>query len=279
MERLRRGHMLSTYRQRKYVSFDKTRVIVFWSKNPEPMFKHLKELDEMGIGYYFHYTLTDYDQEGLEPNLPPLKDRIDAFQQLSNRIGKEKIIWRFDPLVITDTIDRDRLIIKVAMLMQCLTGYTEKLVISFLDPAGRKKVERKLIKAGVNAKTFSAKDMEYISSHIAEYGKPGNIKVAACSEAIDLSSFGICKNKCIDDEYLYREFKRDRDLSSFVGTVAGKKNEGQRKLCGCIPSFDVGTYDTCKNGCIYCYANNSLNAVTNNFNRLSVDGETMLIPS
>jgi DNA repair photolyase len=276
MERLRRGHMLSTYRRRKYVSFDKTRIIVFWTKNPTPIFKHLDELDQMGIGYYFHHTLTDYDRERLEPNLPPLADRTDAFKRLSNRIGKERVLWRFDPLVLTDTIDRERLASKVCSVMESLSGYTKKLVISFFDPTARKKVERQLINAGVHAKKFTADDMKYVSCRIADYAAKFKIQVAACAEEMDLSSFGIRRNRCIDDEYLRRVFKQDTDLMSFIDTVAGIKNQGQRKLCGCIPSFDVGTYNTCKNGCVYCYANNSQKAVANNFNRLSLNGETLL---
>jgi DNA repair photolyase len=278
MERLRRGHMLSTYRQRRYVSFDKTRVIVFWTKNPEPMFKHLDELDRMGIGYYFHYTLTDYDHEGLEPNLPPIEYRITTFKKLSNRIGKEKVIWRFDPLVLADTIDRDQLIEKVGRLMERLTGYTEKVVFSFLDPTCRKKAERKLIKADISAKHFSTEDMGYVAFHIGKLAKAKGIQVAACAEAMDLFTFGVCKNKCIGDEYLRRLFEYDAELMTFLTNVAGMKNTGQRELCGCIPSFDIGIYDTCKHGCVYCYANNSTNAVANNFNRLSVSGESLLLP-
>lgn len=278
ISRLRRGHMLSTHRQQKYVSFDKTRVIVLWTKNPTQMFKYLKELDQMGIGYYFHYTLTDYDHEDLEPNLPPLEDRIEAFKELSKRIGKEKVIWRFDPLVLAGNIDRDRLIEKVGRLMERLTGYTEKLVFSFLDPTCRKKVERKLIKSGINSYAFSAEDMAYVAFHIANLAKDRGIQVAACAEAMDLSPFSVCRNKCIGDEYLRRVFGHDEQLMTFLDIVAGMKNAGQRKLCGCIPSFDIGTYDTCKHGCVYCYANNSNNAVAKNFNRLSLDGESLLLP-
>ena len=276
MERLHRGHILSTYRQQKYVSFDKTRVIVFWTKNPEPMFKHLDELDQMGINYYFHYTLTDYDQDGLEPNLPSLADRIANFKILSNRLGKNRVIWRFDPLVLTDAIDLERLICKVVNLIERLAGYTKKLVISFLYPFDRKKVERQLIRAGTRAKQFSSQDMEFISRSIAGYAERAGIVIAACAEAMDLSSFGISRNKCIDDEYLRRVFSHDKALMSFLDIVGGVKNQGQRKLCGCIPSFDVGSYNTCKNGCVYCYANNSQGAVANNFKRLSSCGETLL---
>lgn len=279
MERLRRGHLISTQFHWQYVSFAKTRVIVFWTKNPQPMLKHLDELDQMGFGYYFNYTLTDYDQEGLEPHLPPLQERVHTFRELSERIGKEKVVWRFDPLVLADNIDRDRLIGKVGIVMKKLEGYTEKVVFSFLDPSTHKKVIRNLRNAEIDVREFSAEDKVYVAKHIAELANDHGIQVASCAETINFSLYGIRQNKCIDDALMRRLFGQDNELISFLDIIDGQKHKGQRALCGCIPSFDMGTYDTCKNGCIYCYANNSPNAVANNFNRLSVDGETLLISS
>ena len=276
MERLRRGHLLSTHIQWQYVSFEKTRVIVFWTKNPQPIIKYLNELDDMNIGYYFTYTLTDYDEEGLEPNLPPLQERLDTFRELSGRISKEKVIWRFDPLVLTDTIDRDRLIGKVGHVMENLSGHTEKLVFSFFNPTDHKKVQRNLKKAGISAQEFSAEDKVYVAQHIVDMGKAHNIQTAACSEAMDLSLYGVAKNKCIDDDLMRRLFGGDKELISFLDQVKGKKHKGQREQCNCIKSFDVGVNNTCRNGCIYCYANVSQKAVENNFWRLSNDGEALL---
>jgi len=279
VERLRRGHLLSTQFQKQYVSFAKTRVIVFWTKNPEPMLKHLDELDQMGFGYYFNYTLTDYDQEDLEANLPFLQDRIQTFRELSEKIGKEKIVWRFDPLVLADNIDRDRLIQKVASVMENLAGYTEKMVFSFFDPLAHKKVIRNLRNAEIDGREFSAEDKVYVAKHIAELANDHGIQVASCAETINFSLYEIRQNKCIDDALMWRLFGQDTELILFLNKIDGQKHNGQRELCGCIPSFDVGNYNTCGNGCVYCYANNSQNAVAKNFNRLSTDGETLLISS
>jgi DNA repair photolyase len=278
MERLQRGHLLTTHYKRQYVSFAKTRVIVFWTKNPKPMLKHLEKLDQMGIGYYFSYTLTDYDQECLERNLPPLQDRINTFRDLSKRIGKEKIVWRFDPLMLSDSIDCDRLIGKVAFVMENLAGYTDKLAISFFDPSAHKKVKRNMSNAGVGVKEFSLQDKAYVAKHITKLANYHRLQVAACAEEIDLSLYGITRNKCIDDVLMRQLFGQDPELISFLDQIGGQKHNGQRKLCGCILSFDVGNYNTCKNECVYCYANDSQNAVTKNFNRLSRDRETLLIP-
>ena len=104
MNRLREGYAVwynPFNRQPMRVSFDRVKFIVFWSKNPAPLLPHLPELDRRGIRYYFQFTLNDYEKEGFEPNVPPLTQRIATFLQLSARLGKERVIWRFDPLILS----------------------------------------------------------------------------------------------------------------------------------------------------------------------------------
>ena len=278
MERLRRGHLMVNFPVTRYISFARTRLIVFWTKNPRPLMQHLDEIDAMGINYYFQFTLNDYEQEGLEPNVPPLAERIATFKQLAERIGKEKVIWRFDPLVLTDTIDQDRLIGKVDTLMQALAGYTEKMVFSFLHPAAHKKAERKLKKAGINARGFSDDEKTFVARHIAKMASENGIEAAACAEGMDLAPFGIVRNKCIDDGLIRRLFSHDQELMAFVNGGDGLSDKGQRLLCGCIPSIDIGTYDTCRHFCHYCYANVSETAVENKIKRISHTGELLVPP-
>lgn len=278
MERLRRGHLMVNFPVKRYISFDLTRLIVFWTKNPQPLMQHLDEIDAMGINYYFQFTLNDYEQEGLEPNVPPLVERIDTFKRLAERIGREKVIWRFDPLALTDNIDRQGLIGKVGSLMQALDRQTEKMVFSFLHPAAHKKAERKLKKAGINAKGFSDEDKAYVARHIAEMAAESGIQVAACAEGMDLAPFGIARNKCIDDGLIRRVFDYDHDLMAFINGGKDLSDKGQRQLCGCIPSIDIGTYDTCRHNCHYCYANVSESAVENKLKRISPTGELLVPP-
>jgi len=110
-----------------YVFFDETRVIVFWTKNPEPIIPYLKVLDERNIGYYFQFTLNDYEEEGFEPNVINLRERVKIFKKLSEKIGKEKVIWRFDPLILNDQLDINKLTGKIENIAKELKGYTEKL--------------------------------------------------------------------------------------------------------------------------------------------------------
>jgi len=261
--------------QPRYVSFEKTRAIVFWTKNAEPMMKCLPELDKKGINYYFTYTLNDYEQEKLEPNVPPLQHRINTFKRLSNTIGKGRVVWRFDPLIHSSTITVDVLLDKIYGIGKQIHTHTEKLVISFIDINLYKKVRHNLISSGFrDCKEFTLEDMTNIAKGLQEINEEWNISIATCAEATDLSAYGINYNKCIDNELIIRNFSQDKELMNFLGYVPpqagllpfieskGKKTKvlkdsGQRKNCGCIPSKDIGQYDTCINGCIYCYANSS----------------------
>ena len=125
--------------QESYVSFGNTRFIVFWSKNPAPLLPYLSTLKERGIGCYIQYTLNNYESEGLEPKVPPLAYRIDTLRRLVNALGIGTVVWRFDPLILTDRINVDTLLEKIAHISDALVGCTEKLVFSFADIESYKK--------------------------------------------------------------------------------------------------------------------------------------------
>jgi DNA repair photolyase len=261
-----------------YVFFDETRVIVFWTKNPEPIIPYLKVLDERNIGYYFQFTLNDYEKEGFEPNVVKLEERIKTFKKLSEKIGKEKVIWRFDPLILTDQLSIDKLTEKIENIAKELKGYTEKLVFSYADIQIYSKVKNNLSKKNINYIEFDDEKKIEIAKKISEIGKKFNLEVATCAENIDLSIYGIKKNKCVDDELMVRLFKDDKKLMEFLGYdenlfsdyVENKKlkDKGQRADCGCIMSKDIGEYNTCMHLCVYCYANFSEEKVKENIKRL-----------
>lgn len=256
-----------------YVSFRKTRLVVFWTKNPRPMFKHIDYLNEKIPNYYFHFTLNDYDAESLEGKVPDVNSRIETFIKLSEKIGKEKLIWRFDPLILTDKIGLHELLRKVENIGDQLCNYTEKLVISFADIDIYPKVQNNLRKENVSYIEFTQPLMEQVASGIMKLNKKWNIEIATCSEKIELDKFGISHNKCIDDDLIIKLFNKDKALMDFLGVefeepslfdLPGKKrklkvlkDKGQREACGCIMSKDIGQYNTCPHECAYCYANSS----------------------
>lgn len=276
-----------------FVSFRNTRVIVFWSKNPKPVIKHLNYLDENKINYYFQFTLNDYDKEKIEGNIPNLSSRIETFIELSEKTGKEKIIWRFDPYILTDRVGVDELLRKTENIGNQLNKYTEKMVFSFLDIKKYKKVQNNLQKNKIRCTEFNEHTMNELAKGIIGLNEKWKLDIATCAEEIDLEQYGILHNKCIDDDLMRRLFCNDNQLMDFIGkrkssqlnwcnqkeTVRTSKikDKGQRHACGCIMSKDIGQYNTCPHGCIYCYANTSKKIALKNYriHRKNPNSETI----
>lgn len=289
-----------------YVSFENTKVVVFWTKNPEPMIEFLPELDKRGIHYYFQVTLNNYEKEGFEPNVPSLQKRIDTFKRLSQLVGKEKVIWRFDPLVLSDNLSPRQLLTKIYHIGNAIKGYTDKLVFSFVDVKAYRKVQNNLVKETPyftkdnveTAEPQGDKRYELVEGlvKLREYWKSEgwNIQLATCAEEIDLEQYYIEHNKCIDGDLMERIFSDDKELLYYLKT--GKllekdlfgmlpeiplksknlKDKGQRKICGCMESKDIGMYNTCRHFCVYCYANTSKEIVFKNKSKHSDDSESII---
>jgi DNA repair photolyase len=251
----------------QYVSFAKARAVVFWTKNPKPMFSYLPELDRRGLGFYFQFTLNDYETEGLEPAIPPLAERIETFGELSRRIGREKVVWRYDPLLLADGLTLEQLVERVARIGDQLHPFTCKLVIAFADIERYVKVRSRLRKYGRGYRELTPDEMQEFAERLTGRARGWDLQIATCAEAIDLSQHEIGRNRCIDDALLERLFPHDAELMRFLGPSESRprlKDKGQRKECGCIVSKDLGSYDTCPHACRYCYANATETAPTTN---------------
>ena len=279
---------------RSYVAYRDTRFIVFWSKNPEPLLGHLDYLDSRGIGCYVQFTLNDYVADGLERNVPPVQERIDTFRRLVDRLGSGRVIWRFDPLVLTDRIGTDELLGRAARIGDALKGYNEKLVFSFVDIGSYRRVKTNLDRCGIRYREWGEGDMERFADGLSRLNEGWGYTLATCGERIDLSRFGVVHNRCIDDDLIIRFASHDdalmrhlgvtvREADLFGGVPEGAidlgggryavkagtrtKDKGQREFCGCIASKDIGEYNTCVHLCEYCYANTSKEAAQANWKR------------
>ena len=282
---------------KSFVSYKKCCFIVFWSKNPKPLLEHLDELKERNIGCYIQYTLNDYEKEGLEKGVPVLDERIDTFKRLVNKLGKDRVIWRFDPLILTDSIGLDDLLKKIENIGNQLLGYTEKLVFSYADIALYKKVKANLDKSHVCYQEWTVSQMEEFAKRLSELNHKWHYQLATCGEKIDIEQYGIQHNRCVDDDLMIRFAHHDKALMDFLGmeikTVENSlfgtelipanaimlnetqyalkkkdnRDKGQRQFCGCIMSKDIGEYNTCPHLCEYCYANASREKARENYNK------------
>ena len=292
MERMKAGYVkwFNPFNgQPLYVGFNKMRCIVFWSKNPAPMIPHLDELDKICPNYYFQFTLNDYDAERIEPNVPSVANRVETFRRISERVGRDRVIWRFDPLILTDKLAVKDILEKVERLGDKLAAYTSRLVFSFIDIKSYAKVDKNLKRGGIAAREFSPDEMEEMAAGIGELVKGWGITAGTCGEITDLDRYGIEHNRCIDDRLMVKCFAHDRELMDFIGydpqgelfdlrTDAEResdeqrrhvrlKDKGQRLACGCIMSKDIGEYNTCPHLCHYCYANTNNAAAMANWKR------------
>lgn len=229
-------------RQISRVSLDSKDIdgIVLWTKNPLPMLGRLHTLSD--IPYYFQFTLTSYGRD-IESGLPSKNDvLIPAFISLSKMIGPERIVWRYDPIILTAHYTLDYHIRYFEAIAKKLCGYTSRCTISFLDIY--RNTEKNL--HSCNLKSISSSDIDIICSAFSEIASKYGLRLSTCAEAIDLDKYNIDHARCINPDI----------FESITGhSYKHSKDANQRAECGCISSVDIGAYNCCANGCLYCYAN------------------------
>ena len=220
--------------------------IVFWTKNPEPMLGKLGKLRE--YAFYFQFTLTGYGKD-MEINVPHKRQKmIPVFQRLSERVGSERVVWRYDPIVFTRRYTPAYHLRAFGQIAKALRGYTDQCVISFVDVYQKNKRELQAL----GAYELRQEETAQFALELSRLASENGMVIESCTEHMDLSKYGIHPGRCIDK----------RRIERILGcTIAGGKDPNQREECGCMESVEIGAYNTCLNGCRYCYANVSQRAV------------------
>lgn len=241
MNRLRAGFVLTRNpmnpRQlfRVPLSPQTTDCIVFWTKDAQHMLPYLDELDAMDCRYYFQFTLTPYDNR-IERNLRAKSEIESTFRQLSTRLGRERVVWRYDPILLSGDITVDYHQKQFLRMCEKLAPYTDTVTVSFVDWYA------KLRNAGIRPPEEG--EMAELAGFIGETAAACGLSVTACCER-DLSPYGIQKGSCIDRGRIEKIIGAPLDI---------RADRNQRAGCGCCESIDIGMYDSCANGCLYCYA-------------------------
>lgn len=261
LERYRQGYIIwkNPYRQnhRQKVCFDKTRGAVFWTKDPGSLLPYLDIINSLSFHYYVQVTLNDYEGCSIELRVPPLQQRITDFQNLSRLLGKERVVWRFDPILLSDKISLENLFCRMEHLFSNISPYCDRLVFSFIDITGYRGVVRNLKAYGLlGVRECSLEEKLQIAQFLQRCSQRYKILVMACSQSLDLSSFGIVPGRCIDDRLFSKIAVDDCEFQTWLAKGA-KKDKGQRPHCTCIIAKDIGEYSTCLHQCRYCYANRS----------------------
>ncbi len=214
--------------------------IVFWTKNATPIVRYLDEIDSL-YPFYFQFTLNGYDKD-TEPHLPELSRRIETFCTLSEKTDARRVIWRYDPILLSDKYSIDWHINTFQQIASRLKGYSLECVFSFIDIY--EKVKNNIRDLGVRGCTVEEANL--IAAAFATIAKENGFRLRTCAESVDLARFGIAHGCWIDGSL----------ISDLIGwSIAAKKDPNQRQECGCLESVDIGQYNTCRHGCKYCYAN------------------------
>lgn len=232
--------------------------IVFWTKDAGNIMDKLKVLDSLGYKYYFQFTLTPYDKS-IEKSLRDKDDIEDTFIKLSKTIGKSRVLWRYDPIIVNDTLDIHYHREQFSRMCEKLCDFTDSVTISFVDIYPKLKTH--LIRG------IREDEIAELSAFIGERAKACGLTAKACCEKNDLSEYGIVKASCIDKDVIERICNTHLNV---------KPDKNQRDGYGCYESIDIGAYNTCKNGCIYCYANHSEIHVKSNCSRHNSVGELLI---
>lgn len=245
MERIGEKHVLVgnpvNPKQISRIALDPEHVdcIVFWTKNAKNFIRRLDELEKAGYRYYFQYTLNCYGND-IEKNIDA-ESAAEAFIELSKLAGKKRVVWRYDPVIVNDRYSAEYHAENFKRLCARLSGFTEKCVISFVDGYAF------LADAfrNHNIKELTESQIHEIAGGISRTAEEYGISLASCCETIDLSQYNIGRSKCVDNELINELFGLN---------IKYKKDAGQRPGCGCCASRDIGAYNTCLHGCVYCYA-------------------------
>ena len=213
--------------------------IVFWSKNPRPMLSRLDELKD--YMYYFQYTINAYDKR-IETGVPRKYGVINTFKRLSDIIGPKRVIWRYDPILLAESLNVEYHLKYFEEIAKRLRGYTNTCVISFVDLYKKTKSNLK----DTEAREPSKEEMVQLAAKISQAARQYGMTIQTCAESIELASVGIKHGSCVDKSLI-------EDLLDTKVIV--DKDQNQREECGCVQSIDIGEYNTCTHGCKYCYAN------------------------
>lgn len=278
INRIREGffHRVNPFNSKQVSGFslkpEHVDAICFWTKNPRPLMKYLDELDQQGLNYYFQFTLNPYG-EVFEPKVPPLDERIATFRELADRIGPERVIWRYDPIIQTSITPGSWHLEQVGRIAGQLNGATRRLVFSFYDfyGKGQGRLHAALKGTGITLEDITAPaklgELLELVRGFKEVADRHDLRIFSCSEALDLSALGIGHGACIDGNLVRELFGRN---------PSERKDKNQRDACGCVESVDMGMYNTCHFRCSYCYANFNEGMIEGNRRKHYADSPSLL---
>lgn len=257
MNRLREGFVdvRNPYYSEQVARYKLTKDVIdcfiFCTKNPAPMLPYLEELKAKTTGLYFHVTITPYEKD-VEPNVPEKDLVMDSFIELSRALGKDCVCWRYDPIFINEKYPVSSHIKAFRSMAEKLSGYTDRCIISFID------LYKKTLKNFPGVKEVSESDQKFLASSLSRIAFENGIRIESCAEKLDLTACGVEAGQCVSRTVI--------EKAAGIHLIQNTGRQNLRKGCACLPTTDIGAYNSCPHLCKYCYANYDAKLVEKNFN-------------
>ncbi len=269
MERVRAG--TATYRNpfggkscQVSLQPDDVHSFVFWSKDFRPLLPHLPELDSRGYNSCFLFTITSLPQ-ALEPAVCSPTVAVETLRQLARRYGSARVHWRYDPIVISAITDYIHHIRSFGRLCRALQGYTGRCYVSFVQMYGKTRRNLARLRPAVDCRLPAREQQRWLVAVLARLAAKSGITIHACC-AEHLVGGAVQRGSCVDGKLLAELFPDRPALFSARPTRPG---------CGCTASRDIGAYDTCLHGCVYCYATASREIAVAHHRRVDLRSEEL----
>jgi hypothetical protein len=242
-------------RHRVSLSPEEVSCIVFWSRDYRPLLSHLDELERRGFAFVFHFTITGLPA-AFDAFNPPTETAIETCRELAARYGAQRALWRYDPVVFSDQTDALYHAKRFRELASRLEGTTERCYFSFLDFYTKIEHNLEKVERETGLRCFDPQEAEKkdLASALAQAGGDHGISLYACCEDFAVGG-AVHKGHCVDAELI---------RALFPERAASVPIKPTRPGCGCYESRDIGAYDTCGHGCVYCYANSDRNTAKKN---------------
>lgn len=227
------------------IKFEDVDAILFCTKNPNPILKHLKQIDKPIL---FHVTLTPY-KKNIEPNIPPKGKIIEAIKQLSEIVGIDNLYIRYDPIFISDEYNIEYHKKAFEKMCSLLNGYVKHIIVSFIDDYKNVRKNENILKF----KKLDETEYKEIGISLSSSAKKHGMTIQTCCENNNLIEYGFIKGECMSFNLAYK----------LTGKTDFKK--WKERPCNCVSMVDIGVYNSCKHFCKYCYANFDEKQVNKNF--------------
>ncbi len=244
LNRLKEGYVYTrnpyhTHQVTRYdLSPDKIDAIIFCSKNYQPIIKDIENINKK-YSIFCYYTITAYDTD-VEPKVPSIDESIDTLKVLSDKVGSQRVSWRYDPILLTKKYTIDKHLETFEEMTSKLHKHICFCVFSFVD------MYNKVYKNMPEIIELNNEDLEELLEGLSKIADKYNMPLQSCAVGNEYEKYGIRKSGCVTKDIL------EKSNNILLKNI---KSQGKRAGCNCLPWRDIGEYDTCLNACKYCYAN------------------------